>query len=41
LTWVTIHARTAGSTCMVMSSALFDEDDYIRDRAELETLLRG
>jgi len=41
LTWVTLHARVAGSTCMCLASALFDETDYIRDRAEFGALLRG
>ena len=41
LTWVTMHAAVAGSTCIVLTSALYDEADYIRDRAEFERLLAG
>jgi len=40
LTWVTLKARVVGSSCMVLASTLFDEADYIRDRTELEALLR-
>ncbi|HVZ02582.1 MAG TPA: FdtA/QdtA family cupin domain-containing protein [Dongiaceae bacterium] len=39
MTWVTLHARVAGSTCLCLASALFDEADYIRDRAEFDVLL--
>jgi hypothetical protein len=38
-TWVTIHSAAQGSTCIVLTSAIFDEADYIRDRAEFERLL--
>jgi hypothetical protein len=35
-----MHAAEAASTCLVLTSALFDETDYIRDRAEFEALSR-
>jgi dTDP-4-dehydrorhamnose 3,5-epimerase-like enzyme len=39
MTWVTMHAAVEHSTCVVLTSALYDAADYIRDRAEFETLL--
>lgn len=39
LTWVTLRATAPRSTCLVLTSALFDEADYIRDRAEFQVLI--
>lgn len=39
LTWVTLRATAPRSTCMVLTSARFDEADYIRDRAEFQALV--
>jgi hypothetical protein len=39
LTWVTLRATAPRSTCMVLTSAQFDEADYIRDRTEFKALL--
>jgi len=40
LTWVTLRAAMPASTCMVLTSAAFDEADYIRDRVVFEALIR-
>jgi hypothetical protein len=39
LTWVRLRSRADGSTCLVIASDLFEEADYIRDRAEFDRLV--
>lgn len=41
LTWVMIRSIMPDSSCMVLTSGLYDEADYIRDRAEFDRLLQA
>ena len=36
--WIELDAFSPGAVCLVLSSGVYDETDYIRDYAEFETL---
>ena len=39
LTWITLEARTDDAVCLVLASDVYDEADYIRNRAEFDRLI--
>jgi hypothetical protein len=41
LTWVVFRALVPDAVVLVLASHLFDEADYIRDRAEFDALIRA
>ncbi len=41
LTWLKLKALKPGSSCLVLTSAKYDEADYIRDFAEFRRLIAG
>jgi hypothetical protein len=41
LTWLVIRAMTQDAVSLVLTSAHYDEGDYIRDRAEFVRLIGG
>lgn len=41
MNWLDIEALEDHTVCLVLASALFDEDDYIRDRRDFDGRLRA
>jgi hypothetical protein len=39
--WLDLNFPESGSTCLVLASQPFDEDDYIRDRKVFSSLLKS
>ena len=35
MVWVELHDFTSGAVCLLLSSTVFEESDYVRDRSEL------
>jgi oxalate decarboxylase/phosphoglucose isomerase-like protein (cupin superfamily) len=41
VTWIELSTFSSGAVCLVLTSGLYDEADYIREYAEFEKLAQG
>lgn len=39
LTWITVEARSDDAVCLVLASDVYDEADYIRNRADFDRMI--